>query len=76
MTEKTVFVRKASGLVRHLGLTDQYFYLLAACPFGIGVSTLLGWGLLVAPGVDIVGTSALTLVLNNDPVRSDIQLLR
>jgi len=67
MTEKTVFVRKASGLVRHLGLTDQYFYLLAACPFGIGVSTLLGWGLLVAPGVDIVGTSALTLVLITIP---------
>jgi len=46
---------------------DQFFYLLAAIPFGIGVTTIVSWGLLVAPGVDMIATIAMVLVLVTIP---------
>jgi len=46
---------------------DQFFYLLSAIPFGIGVTTMVSWGLLVAPGVDMIAVGIMVLVLITIP---------
>ena len=63
----TVFVRKASGLVREIGVIDTLFYNIGITNFGIGVSTLVAWAYFVAPGSSVPGVVIISLLIASIP---------